>query len=216
MNNDCLIQVESFKFLGLHIDHELTWKYHINYLSKMLSRNTGILNKLKHFFPKYILKNLYSTLILPYLCYGILAWGNCAKLYIDKIFKLQKRAIRSVNLADYYCHTNDFFFENRLLKVADLFLYNLGTFMFQLSANGLPDVFTHMFQKNYAVHAYPTRQRESFHLPRTRTLLAQKTIVFTGPKFWNDLPADLINCSSMFTFKQKLKLMLINEYNQSD
>ena len=43
-----LQQVDSTKFLGLHIDNDLSWKTHINYLSKILSRNTGILNKLKH------------------------------------------------------------------------------------------------------------------------------------------------------------------------
>ena len=51
INDDNLCQVDTTKFLGLHIDKELTWKTHINYLSKILSRNAGILNKLKFFSP---------------------------------------------------------------------------------------------------------------------------------------------------------------------
>ena len=51
INNIDLTQVESTKFLGLHIDEDLSWKTHISYLNTILSRNTGILNKLKQFFP---------------------------------------------------------------------------------------------------------------------------------------------------------------------
>ena len=70
------LMLDTTKFFGLHIDKELTWKTDINYLSKILSRNSGILNKLKHFFPTHILQTIYSSLISPYLNYGILAWGN--------------------------------------------------------------------------------------------------------------------------------------------
>ena len=76
IDDNIICQVNTTKFLGLHIDKELTWKTHINYLSKILSRNTGILNKLKHFFPTHILQSIYSSLISPYLNYGILAWGK--------------------------------------------------------------------------------------------------------------------------------------------
>ena len=75
INDINLLQVDNTTFLGLYIDRELSWKTHISYLSKILSRNTGILNKLKHYFPCHILQSIYSTLISPYLNYGILARG---------------------------------------------------------------------------------------------------------------------------------------------
>ena len=58
INDNNLCQVDTTRFLGLHIDKELTWKTHINYLSKILPRNSGILNKLKHFFPTHILQTI--------------------------------------------------------------------------------------------------------------------------------------------------------------
>ena len=59
INGINLNQVYSIKFLGLYIDSDLSWKTHINYLSKILSRNIGILNKLKYFSP-YIYYKLYT------------------------------------------------------------------------------------------------------------------------------------------------------------
>ena len=95
-------EVESTKFLGIYIDSDLSWKIHVNYLCKLISRNTGILNKLKHEFPTHILLSLYNTLILPYLNYGILAWGNGTKAQLEKLLIIQKRAIRNINHAGFF------------------------------------------------------------------------------------------------------------------
>ena len=128
INDTILSQVESTKFLGLHIDRDLSWKTHINSLNKILSRNTGILHKLKHYFPSHILQSIYSTLISPYFNYGILAWGNTNNILLDSLFRIQKRAIRIINNAGFLSHTNRLFHQSRILKFTDLFYYNLGMY----------------------------------------------------------------------------------------
>ena len=75
IDNMVINLTNSVKFLGLYIDNKLSWKYHIDYLCKIISRNMGIINQLKAFFPHHILFSLYNTLILSYINYGILAWG---------------------------------------------------------------------------------------------------------------------------------------------
>ena len=47
-----LNRVSSTKFLGVIIDENLTWKNHIDAISKTISRNIGMLTKLKHFVLK--------------------------------------------------------------------------------------------------------------------------------------------------------------------
>ena len=61
-------------FLGVLLDKHLSWDAHTNALVGKISRTTGILNKLKMFLPQYILKTIYTSLILCQLNYGILAW----------------------------------------------------------------------------------------------------------------------------------------------
>ena len=212
INGINLTKVDSIKFLGLYIDSDLSWKSHINFLTKVLSRNAGILNKLKDYFPTNILQIIYSTMISPYLNYGILAWGNTTQSLLDSLFLLQKRAIRIINKTGYLSHTDEFFHKNKILKLSDLFYYNLGIFMYKLSKNDLPDIFLHMFKRNYSIHNYPTRQRDDYHLPRTRTIFAKKTIMYAGPKYWNDLPIELAGCLSLSTFKYKLRHNSLNNY----
>ena len=51
LDNVELSRVNKTKFLGVLIDENLTWKDHIDAISKTMSRNVGMINKLKHFVP---------------------------------------------------------------------------------------------------------------------------------------------------------------------
>ena len=89
--------VEELKFLGLFIDNKLSWKPQTVYLNNLLSRNVGVINKMKSMFPSHIiLLLLYSTLVLPYINYGILAWGNSSKSQLDRLSITQKRVMRII------------------------------------------------------------------------------------------------------------------------
>src|SRR6218665_860089 len=71
-------QVDSVKFLGVMVDKHLNGKTHINNIEKKIAKNIGtipcILSKVAYLLPANVLKNLYYTLIYPYLAYcnGIL------------------------------------------------------------------------------------------------------------------------------------------------
>ena len=61
LNNTTLERVR-IKFLGVLIDECLTWKQHFDCVSKTISRNIGVMNKLKYSIPGRILHTLYCTL----------------------------------------------------------------------------------------------------------------------------------------------------------
>ena len=48
LDDTFLDRVKYTNFLGVLIDENLTWKCHIDYVSKILPRNIGIMNKLKN------------------------------------------------------------------------------------------------------------------------------------------------------------------------
>ena len=72
-----LSRVEEAKFLGITIDENLSWKKQIDNVCKLCARNSGVLNKVKRFLPEQAMYKLYCSLILPYLNYGLLLWGEC-------------------------------------------------------------------------------------------------------------------------------------------
>ena len=75
------------KYLGLILDDRLTWKYHIDELSKNLSRSVGMLYKIRNFCTKMVMRSLYFSIFNSYLSYGLSVWGN-ADEDILKILKI--------------------------------------------------------------------------------------------------------------------------------
>ena len=82
------------KYLGVLLDSNLSWKFHINNVALKISRTVGVVARPRHFVPRTTLLNIYQSLILPYLTYGLAAWGQVAKTHLQKILLLQKRVLR--------------------------------------------------------------------------------------------------------------------------
>ena len=80
--------------------------------------------QLKHFVPTSILHILYCTLVLPYLNYGILIWGDTCKSYLNKLMKLQKWAIRTVSNNHYRSHTGPIFAKYNVWQLLICILWN--------------------------------------------------------------------------------------------
>ena len=78
------------------IDESLNWKYHIAFICSRISRNIGIISKLRHYLPIQQLRQLYYNLIYPYMSYNILAWGSVYKTHIKKIQVKQNHIVRLV------------------------------------------------------------------------------------------------------------------------
>ena len=73
------------KYLGVLLDSNLSWKFQINNVALKISRTVGVVARLRHFVPCTTLLNIYQSLILPYLTYGLVAWGQPAKTHLQKI-----------------------------------------------------------------------------------------------------------------------------------
>ena len=212
--DDTPLEVVSFiKFLGISVDNKLSWKYHIDNTCKIISQNIGIINKLKFHFPTSSLLMLYSSLILPYLNYGILTWGNTQQTLLNRLLLLQKKSLRIIYHSAPLSHTDLLFVNGRLLKTNDLYLLHVGQFMYKYSKKTLPHIFDAMFPLNRSVHDYPTRRSNEFHLPLFRTLLAKKSFMYDGPRFWNSLSESIKNSPSLNSFKKNLKTFLLISYS---
>ena len=65
------------KYLGVYLDSSLTFNDHIKYINGKISRNTGILYKIKDKLPMKTRIDYYYAYIYPYLSYNIIIWGGC-------------------------------------------------------------------------------------------------------------------------------------------
>ena len=201
-----LNRVNDAKFLGITIDETLTWKKQVENICKICARNIAVLNKVKLFLPSSAMYRLYCTLVLPYFNYGLLLWGNTNKESMTKIFRLQKRALRTISNSSYLSPTKPLFNKYNILNIFDMYTKEVAIFMHKFKSNLLPRSFDGCFLINQDIHNYNTRNKGDFNIPKIK----HKTIFACGPKIWNDLPGDLKRAKSIGQFKYLLKCHLLN------
>ena len=197
-----LTRVTEAKFLGITIDENLTWKRQIDNVCKSCARSIGVLNKVKVFLPQQTLYKLYCTLILPYLNYGLLLWGDASKLYLNKVFKLQKRALRVISNSSYLASSEPLFKKFKVLNIFNMYKKETAIFMYKYKNNMLPSSFDGLFVDHKSNHNYNTRNNDDFQVHMYRI----ENILNTGPKIWNNLPKHVKCSKTISQFKRNVLL----------
>lgn len=211
IGNVLLAFTSSIKFLGLHMDSGLTWGTHIHHLHKKLSSGIFILNSLKHILPTKTLSMIYSSLINSHLNYGCLLWGNANKKFLNKILISQKKAIRAVCKMKYNTPSSPLFNMKNILKVDDIFKYQVCQNMYKQFYNLLPNPLQHKYTKRHETHHYHTRHHQDFSIPRYKNNLINKSFVVQGPRLWFNLP-DNVKHMSYNQFCNNVKSTFISTY----
>ncbi|KAJ8022844.1 RNA-directed DNA polymerase from mobile element jockey [Holothuria leucospilota] len=212
MNGESLQKVDCTKFLGVLIDHGLTWKPHIDSISVKVAQCTGILSKLKHYLPRNILRSLYLTLILPHLSYCLPVWAGTSKKHLTKLTTLQKRAIRHICCVDSIEHTSKLFSSLNLLKFTDLIHIKEAVFAFRIVNNLAPPYFQQIFTFNCDTHGHNTRQSRYLRLPRFNSKFLKQSLRVRASSTWNTLPNEIQRCKSISCFKSKYFKHCIENY----
>jgi hypothetical protein len=106
ISGQALERVQTIKFLGVILHENLSWKSHLDHQANKIAKATGIINRLKHQLPSDTLLTLYNSLILPYLQYAIIAWGNSPQQHIKRVEILQKKAVHFITGSRYKVTTH--------------------------------------------------------------------------------------------------------------
>ena len=203
-------KVKSTKFLGIRIDEHMTWKTHISYITNKTSKLSGIVAKLRHYLDIKTLRNIYYTMIYPYLTYCNIVWGSNYCTRLKSLHKVQKKIVRLMTFSKFKESTKPIFKELKLLDLFELNTFLVSLFMYSQRTNTLPKIFKNYFLQNDDLHQYNTRSAKNLHVEYHRTNYGKFSLKAKGTKIWNDLPDDVKKSNSFSIFKRKMKMILFN------
>ena len=69
--------VKETKTLGVTVDDQLKWKFHVNNIVSKVSKGIGMIRRMKAFVPQATLISVYNAIVLPYFDYCSLVWDTC-------------------------------------------------------------------------------------------------------------------------------------------
>ena len=139
----------------------LTWKHHIDHVAFKISRYVGLLSKLRHHVPTHTLITIYLSLISLHLTYGLLACGQACKSHLEKLLKLQKRALRFIYFSDFRQHAVPLFIEAAVLPLKFSFVKITANLMYEVMHKTAPSRIQKQFQDISNIHAHYTRSSAS-------------------------------------------------------
>lgn len=185
-------------------------------VSKTVSKNLGILNKVKYNLPRDAMLTLYYSLIYPHLTYGITTWGTASLPKLNRLFLRQKRALRIITLSKYNAHTEPLFLQLNVLKIFDIYSLHIALIVYKATHNPFSIQtldFFFRFHFSNVLKNYNTRSASSnLNKPSARTQLRNSTLSFAGPRIWNPLQDYYKSLPTISQFKKELTAWFISHY----
>ena len=172
------------KYLGIKVDENLKWQNHINSVAAVISRNIGVMGRARYYISSRYLLLLYNILVLPYLNYCAAVWGANHSTRIDKLLKLQKRALRIIDKKPYSYHTKELFIKYKVQRFPDLVKKQQIMILLGYLNKSLPQPISEMFKYHTPVG---TRAAQHFKMPYARTNYKTFALSITAPKAWNTI-----------------------------
>lgn len=211
MNDIELQQVDNIKYLGLHIDHCLTWTTHIESLCQEVSRPIGIIFKLRHRLHKNVLTRIYHSLIQSKFSYMLNIWTSAKEKYKKKVSILQNRALKTINKLPNIFSTAELYstITPRILPVRKLAIKTLVTFVQQCKYDLIHNttIFNPVNNRNTR-----TAMNKNLIIPKVKTLrYGKEGINFRAITSYNRLPLRIKQEINIKRYKHEITKWLTTE-----
>ena len=132
--------------------------------------------------PSNILLTIYNAIIKPHINYCLKCWD----FNQERIFKLQKKAMRIICSSGYLSHSEPLFFKLNVLKIYGMFTHQVLNFCYNIINKNLPAYFNNMSSLLQTItYHHNIRQRKKYSLPIVKHVFSRKCMRFCIPDILN-------------------------------
>ena len=206
------------KYLGVILDENLSWQYHIHSLSQKLRRANGALSKLRHYVPQSVLLNVYHALFSSHMRYNCQVYGLTNNYISKRIYVLQKAAVRIMTFSPFRAHSSPLFARLKILTIFDLVKVLNTLFIHKVLNDNVPDEVRNYFKFSVKKHEHNTRESEAgcLEIPNVNTnSYGINSLSFQSISTWNSLSRIYGNSVDTQLAKRKhieLKRLVTNHF----
>ncbi len=84
--------IHEYKYLGVYIDVNLNWYYHVNYMANNISQRCGVLKRIRSHLTGETSKFLHNSLALPLFDYCDIGIVNSNCSHLNRLLNLDRRS----------------------------------------------------------------------------------------------------------------------------
>jgi hypothetical protein len=209
-------RLETFKYLGFHLDTRLCHDFHVRSLCTRLSRLSHITRRVKNYLTLEASKNLYYALVHSIVSYGLLVWGGklMSGPLSHKLRRLQNKIIFNLFSLPHESmdDINRMYKRTGILKFHDLFHMQTCTAIYKILNENYASFLYDILVENIRDHEHNTRYRSHFLLPYPGIKNVKTNFIYMGISLWNNLENTFKDAISSKELKTRLKNKFIDSY----
>lgn len=193
-------KTREIKYLGVFLDSEVNWKYHINKLRGKINAISRYFYFLRQLCNDHVMRILYFALVQSRLEYGIVLWGNTFQSYLYSLKTQQKMFMRIILNRNRFDHSQPLFKDLKILPLKSLFVFKILRMFYLRSGTEI-----------HIVPSYRLKLRNynHFRIPKPNNEFFKRTYDFVAPRIFNKLPDFLKSVKTVRMFSNKLKSWLL-------
>ena len=210
LSNVKIHQVQTFKYLGVSLDENLTYNSHINRLIRNVSHKMYMLRRVSHLVTEKACILIYKSFILPHLEYGNILYINNTDKNLSKLQRLQNHCLKICMNLDNLTPTNLVHKKAKLNLLKDRRNAQLAKHMFLRTKNE-----KFIERNNPNVRQTRSMTVPKLYVPGFKNSISKKSVIYHGSIYWNKLNYNLkqIELKKVFDCKIKSKLKsILNAY----
>ena len=177
---------DSFKYLGVILDSNLSMNQHIDYVKKKVSKMLGIFSRARPSLTIESANRLFKSMILPILDYCGAVFHGCGKGNEEVLERLQRRGGRIV-LNTAHLSTEQMVTSlgwDTLTRRRENHIVNLVEKCLKGTA---PSYFSEYFQlKRHNIHDYDIRNKNKLVIDRVKLVSTKRAFFYKGADIFNN------------------------------
>ena len=176
----CVIKAsKQVKLLGVTLDRHLTFKNHITDVINTCNGLLGVLRRTAHLLPRKLLKLFYTAIIRANLEYASSLLIPVAKVHLDKLDIIQRKAARIIFQVPADSHAEPLLQDLGLVSLRERREKHLLDIVTSCLEKKCHPELTHKFVKE-------SLEDDQLKLPLTRTKMGKKSFSYIGTAIYND------------------------------
>ena len=177
----------SYKYLGIIVEENLTFKLHIDSLVSKLRLKLGFFFRNKSCFSFQVRNHLISTTFLPLLDYGDLLYMNAPNEYLRKLDTVYHSALRFVTGCGNRVHHCTLYATAGCPSLSIRRHLRWLTLVFKALIGLVPSYLGVFMCKKSSEHALRSQDVFQLVVPFARTDRGKKAFKYAAPSAWNEL-----------------------------
>lgn len=199
------------KYLGLMIDHKLSFANHIEHVEKKVSKRINAMYKSKSLLPLKYRKMFANALVLPVFDYLDVIYSRAGKIRLSHLDILYKKVAKIALDVPTTESSLNVYKDMKWLPLHLRRQLHLSNFMFRTIKGTCPPNFMNKFR--YISGGSRHANNCNLYIPKSSN---HKEFSYLGATCWNIIPHELRNLDDVKTFSNTLKAQFLSSISNDE